>query len=140
MFMSESYEKTKIEQLINGALGNIKTLVDMETVIGDAIDMGNDCKAYPIIKISVGIVAGGGEYSNKLIIRRDKSYPFAGGTGAGFTAEPIGFLVSRPDGCEMITVQSKNAMSNLMEKMGDVMANYLKKVANKTGEEVKDDK
>ena len=131
--MNEDQQKTKIDDMISNAIGDIKKLVNMETVVGNAIDMGNDCKAYPIIKITVGLIAGGGEYSNKIIVRKRQSYPFAGGTGAGFTAEPVGFLISRPTGCEMVSMQAKNSVSNVMEKLSDAMAEYIKKIAKKEG-------
>ncbi|MBR7091500.1 MAG: hypothetical protein IKC79_03530 [Clostridia bacterium] len=129
--MQDERSRTKIDEMISNAIGDIKKLVNMETVVGDAIDMGNDCKAYPIIKITVGMIAGGGEYSNKIIVRKRQSYPFAGGTGAGFTAEPIGFLISTPNGCEMVSMQAKNAVSGVIDKLSDAMAEYIKKVAKR---------
>lgn len=131
--MKEEQQKTKLDEMITNTIGDIKKLVNMETVVGDAIDMGNDCKAYPIIKITVGLIAGGGEYSNKIIVRKRQCYPFAGGTGAGFTAEPVGFIISRPTGCEMVSIQAKNTVSNVVEKLSDAMAEYIKKVAKKEG-------
>jgi len=137
--MKEYCDKTKIDELINGAVSNIKSLVNMETVIGEAVDMGNDCKAYPVIKITVGVVAGGGEYSNKIVMRKGGNFPFAGGTGAGFTAEPVGFLISRPNSCELVTIQGKNTMNEVFNKLGDVMSDYIKKVLSKKAEEQKND-
>ncbi len=119
-----------IKGLIQDALGSIKNYVDMDTLIGEPLNMGEQVLAYPIIKVSVGVVAGGGQYSNKLIIKRGKSvYPFVGGTGAGFSAEPVGFLIVSKGKHELVTIQNENAWAETMKKLGDGISSYLKNIA-----------
>lgn len=119
-----------INGLFNQALHDIKTYVDMDTLIGSPLAMGENTLAYPIIKVTVGVMAGGGQYANKLMIKKSHhTYPFAGGTGAGFTAEPVGFLVVSNGKHDLITIQNENAWANTISKVGDGLNEYLKKLA-----------
>lgn len=136
---SQGKNDNQIKNLIENALSSIKNYVDMDTLIGDPLEMGKDVMAYPIIKVTVGIVAGGGQYSNKLIIKRGRqSYPFVGGTGAGFCAEPIGFLVVNQGKQELITIQNENAWADAISKVGDGLSTYLKNVVKKQNKEKKE--
>ena len=116
-----------IAKLIGEAMDNLKHYVDMDTIIGKPLDMGNGVTAYPIIKITFGVVAGGGQYANKMIVRKmNNAYPFAGGTGTGFTAEPIGFLIVTKGEHKLITIQNENAWAETLNKVGSSLADYLK--------------
>lgn len=88
------------EQNIAGLLGTamekLGNMVQVNTVIGQPIFAG-DTTIIPISKVSLGFVAGGGEYGNK-----DKTLPtepaFGGGPGGGLSVAPVGFLTSAPNG------------------------------------------
>ncbi len=137
-FQDKNSTSNPIAQLVTDALENIKSFVDMDTIVGNAISMGDGVVAYPIIKITLGLVSGGGQYANKMIVRKvDNCYPFAGGTGAGFTAEPMGFLIVSKGEHQLITMQNKNAWSSVMNKVGEALSDYLKSLAKK---EIKKDK
>ena len=47
-------------------------------------------------------VAGGGDYGKP----EDPRAPFAGGSGAGVSLQPVGFLVLGPDGVHMLPAQN----------------------------------
>ena len=131
-------EPNPIAGLVSEAMQSIKTMVDMDTIVGSALEMGNGVVCYPIIKITIGIVSGGGQYANKMIVRKlNGNYPFAGGLGTGFTAEPMGFLIVSKGQHQLITMQNKNAWANIMDKVGDSLSTYLKSLAKK---ELKKDK
>lgn len=128
----EKEANNPIASLVADALQSVKSFVDMDTIIGSAINMGEGVVAYPIIKVTVGLVSGGGQYANKIIVRKaGNCYPFAGGTGAGFTAEPMGFLIVNKGEHQLITMQNKNAWSSVMSKIGDGLSEYLKSLAKK---------
>ncbi len=137
-FQDKNSTSNPIAQLVADALENIKSFVDMDIIVGNAISMGDGVVAYPIIKITLGLVSGGGQYANKMIVRKvGNCYPFAGGTGAGFTAEPMGFLIVSKGEHQLITMQNKNAWSSVMNKVGEALSDYLKSLAKK---EIKKDK
>ena len=136
---SQGENNNPIKGLIQDALQSSKNYGDMDTLIGEPLTMGENVLAYPIIKVSVGIVAGGGQYSNKLIVKKGHpAYPFVGGTGAGFSAEPIGFLIVNNGKQELITIQNENAWSEAVSKLGDGLGSYLKNIAKKQNKDKKD--
>ena len=122
--------KNPIAKLVSDALENIKQYVDMDTIVGKPLEMDKGVIAYPIIKVTLGVVAGGGQYANKMIVRKmSNEYPFAGGTGAGFTAEPIGFLIVNKGQHQLITIQNENAWSEILSKVGGALSDYLKNLS-----------
>jgi len=88
-------------------LENIKDMVDVNTVIGEPIPTVNGPTIIPVSKVSFGFLAGGGEYDlNRL---PDTETPFAGGSGAGVSVQPVGFLVVGQDGVKVLPAQQLTA-------------------------------
>ncbi len=100
-------EHHPIEHLMQTTLENIKDMVDVNTVVGDAIEAGSGATIIPISRVSFGFVAGGGEYEAKTVT--PENLPFAGGTGAGVSVQPVGFLVVSSDGVKMLPAQNITA-------------------------------
>jgi len=92
----------QIGAVMQTALENIKDMIDVNTVVGEAVIAGNGNTVIPVSKVSFGFVAGGGEYG-KL---PDPRQPFAGGSGAGVSLQPVGFLVLGQDGVHMLPAQN----------------------------------
>ena len=91
-----------LESLMNTAMSKLKDMIDVDTVVGDAIDCGNGTTIIPVSKVSYGFAVGGSEFNGETVdkytkegIDEDITYrlPFGGGTGAGVNITPIGFLV-----------------------------------------------
>jgi len=87
---------TKLKQVIDTSLGNIKDILDVNTVIGEPIPTAGGTVIIPVSKISMGFATGGSDYATKNTA--DKSGNFVGGGGTGVTMTPIGFLVTKADG------------------------------------------
>ena len=102
------------------ALENIKDMVDVNTVIGEPVITGSGGTVIPVSKVSFGFVAGGGEYRQETESRK----PFAGGSGAGVSLQPVGFLILNPDGVHMLPAQNtlpfEHVVSMLPKLIGDV--------------------
>ncbi|GAB6875972.1 GerW family sporulation protein [Thermaerobacter litoralis] len=84
-----------IQGLMQTAMESLKQMVDVNTVVGDAVEAQDGTVIVPVSRVSVGFVAGGGEYGREP--RRTEAggaaWPFAGGSGAGVSVQPVGFLV-----------------------------------------------
>lgn len=102
-----------IGHLMQTTLENIKDMVDVNTVIGEPIEAGNGSTILPISKVSFGFVAGGGEYDTAQPASPDH-LPFAGGSGAGVSVQPVGFLVVGEDGVKMLPAQHLTAWERAM--------------------------
>lgn len=118
----EISQNKQISSVMQTALENIKDMIDVNTVIGEAVIAGNGNTVIPVSKVSFGFLAGGGEYGKAP----DPTQPFAGGTGAGVSLQPVGFLVLGPDGVHMLPAQNllpwEHTIAMLPRLIGDMKA------------------
>ena len=113
-------EKHPIEGIMTTTMENIRDMVDVNTVIGDAITTADGTTVIPISRVSFGFVAGGGEYTVQSHGRQEppqtkQELPFAGGTGAGVTVQPLGFLVTGPDQIRLLPAQPYAPVDRIIE-------------------------
>lgn len=124
-----------IGHLMQTTLENIKDMVDVNTVIGEPIPTSSGT-VIPVSKVSFGFVAGGGDYDTaRQPVNADPS--FAGGSGAGVSVQPVGFLVVNEEGVKVLPAQYVtpfdrvvNAAPQLIE---DIQALINKKDAGEKG-------
>ncbi|OPJ57255.1 GerW family sporulation protein [Alkalithermobacter paradoxus] len=124
-----------IEDLMKTTMENMKNMIDVNTVIGDPIETSNGTVIIPISKVSFGFASGGGEYSKG---RREsgrveevtkEGYPFAGGTGAGVSVQPVGFMIVGNNETKLIPVDQNitmvdtvlNTIPKVMEKIQNMI-------------------
>ena len=115
----------KIESLIDVSLDKIRTMIDVNCVIGSAISLPDDSVIIPISKVSVGFVAGGGEYNDLNAKRNSADFPMAGGTGGGFTVSPIGFFVVKKDRFKIIHADKSTAYLGLIKNASEVLKKFV---------------
>lgn len=124
-----------IEGLMKTTMASLKDMVDVNTIVGDAVHTADGTVIIPVSKISFGFASGGSEF-NKSRDRREvvseEKFPFGGGSGAGVSLSPVGFIVVGNDQIKLLTVDEGNsALTNLfgfVEKMAD---NLQKSLNNK---------
>ena len=123
-------EKHPIESLMDTAMTNLKEMIDVNTVIGEAIDAGNGITIIPVSKVCFGFAAGGCEFNSGTLdqytkegVDEDISYklPFGGGSGAGVHLMPMGFLVVSPDSVKMLPVNHCSAIDKLLDYVPDLL-------------------
>ena len=107
-------EKHPIENIMTTTMENIRDMIDVNTVVGEAIAAADGSTVIPISRVSFGFVAGGGEYGEKAA-SADPAHPFAGGTGAGVTVQPLGFLVTNKDQTRLLPAQCYQPVDRLIE-------------------------
>ncbi len=111
----------KIESLIGVSMENLRTMIDVNCVVGNPISMPNNTTIIPISKVSIGFVAGGGEYNDLNAKRNSADFPMAGGTGGGFTVVPIGFFVLENNKYKIIHADKSSAYLDLIKNAGEVL-------------------
>ncbi len=99
--MSNNTNEMPIKQMIEAALSKIGEVVDVNTVIGEPINLPNDVTIIPFSKVSVGFASGGTEFGGKTPREGGQAY-FAGGNGAGVSMTPLGFIVAEKSGVRVI--------------------------------------
>ena len=95
-------DKHPIENIMTTTMENIRDMVDVNTVVGDPVTAAEGATIIPISRVSFGFAAGGGEYGAKPEL---SATPFAGGTGAGVTVQPMGFLTITGNQVHLTPVQ-----------------------------------
>ena len=104
-----------IEKIMETALSRIRNMIDTSIVVGEKIETTNGQTILPISKVSVGFVAGGGEYN------QDKEMlPFAGGSGAGFSVSPIGFAVLDKGKINLTKIEPNENLEKLIESIPEI--------------------
>ena len=136
-------ENHPIESLMDSAMNNLKEMIDVNTIVGEAIETVNGTIIIPISKVSFAFAAGGSEFCGEAMdeyskegLDEDISYrlPFGGGSGAGVNIIPVGFVVvSGNDDTKcpkFIPVDHCNALDklldyvpNIIDKLGDMFNN-----------------
>lgn len=117
-----------LKDIMGITLDKIKQMVDVDTIIGKPITTQDGSTIIPISKISYGFASGGSDLPKKTA---DVDL-FAGGSGAGISMQPLGFLVVSSNGdvklLEMSMGASKeNAIINKIPDMVDKITDLLKK-------------
>ena len=144
-------EEHPIEGLMLAAMDSISDMIEVDTIIGDTIQVQENVNIIPISKVSFGFAAGGSEFKGESIEdykrREDEeniSYrnPFGGGSGAGVSIKPVAFLVVQGENVKLLPVEHNctidriiDYMPELCEKAEKLMDKLIKKDENK--EEVK---
>ena len=117
-----------IEEMMNSTIAKLKTMVDSSTIIGAPIESEKGVLILPVSKVSVGFVAGGGEYSAKRK-KTKKQYPFAGGGSAGVSLTPVGFLCVCGGIVNFIKATDRTPLDKVLENLPEL----IKKFSSKNG-------
>ena len=113
-----------IDNMMQTTMENIRGMVDVNTVVGSPVAGAKDTTIIPISRVSFGFVAGGGEYAVEEGRSRSMAtdvLPFAGGTGAGVSVQPVGFLVVGENTVKVLPAQSNGAMERVVELLPQLL-------------------
>ena len=114
-----------IGELMHTAMTSIKDMVDVNTVIGDPVEASGGATIIPISKVSFGYVTAGGDLPHQdkksQPINAQQDFPFAGGSGAGVSVQPVGFLVVTGDSVRMLPAQSLTVADRMVELIPGVV-------------------
>lgn len=113
-----------IERIMDNAFGKIRTLVEADTVIGTPVVTSDGVSIIPVSKVTAGFLTGGGEYSD-MSRQSYTEYPFAGGSGAGVSVSPIGFLISDGKTVKLVNVDDKNPLEQIFDVVPDIIEGLL---------------
>ena len=125
--MKELDKENKVKSLIDIALDKIRNMVDVNCVIGDSLTLPDNSIIIPVTKVTVGFVAGGGEYNDLNSKRNSADFPLAGGTGGGYTVNPIGFFVLKNNKYQLIHADKSSAYLTLFKSATEILKNVAKK-------------
>lgn len=106
-----------IQGLMKTAMESLKGMVDVNTVVGDPVETQGGDVIIPISRVAFGFATGGGEYAAgpTEMGRAPGEFPFAGGSGAGVSVQPVGFLVVGQGQVRMLPVDGSQPVDRLID-------------------------
>ena len=110
-----------IGELMQTAMSSIRDMVDVNTVIGEPVLASSGATIIPISKVSFGYVTAGGDLTTQDKHAELPAFPFAGGSGAGVSVQPVGFLVIMGDTVRMLPAQSLTVADRMVELLPGVV-------------------
>ena len=116
---NSNQKRTNIPDLMDVTMEKIRDMVDVETIIGDPITVGTDVTIIPISKVSYGFASRGSDLPAK--VPKDL---FGGGTGAGISIQPVGFLVVQNGDVRLLQMTEGNGdtANNLIRTLPEVIS------------------
>lgn len=122
-------DKHPIEGIMYTALQGLKDMIDVNTIVGDAITTPDGSVIIPISKVALGFGVGGTEfekYNAKKYVNEEPKNMFGGGTGGGISLTPEAFLVVGNGKIRMISVTPQNG---IYDRLLDLAPSAIDKVA-----------
>lgn len=116
-----------IESIMKTTMEELKQMVDVNTIVGDAVASPNGSVIVPLSKVSFGFVAGGGEYGEST---EDGTFSFGGGSGAGVSVNPVAFLVVGQNDVHLLPVENANSLDRVFELIPRLMKDVKDIVTN----------
>jgi sporulation protein YtfJ len=118
-----------IQGLMKTAMESIREMIDVNTIVGDPVEAQDGSVIMPISRVSFGFAAGGAEYgsdSRKALPLHDRDktdsersgavgLPFGGGSGAGVSIKPVGFLVVGQGRVRLLPVDGRALYDRLID-------------------------
>ncbi|MBE5809407.1 MAG: sporulation protein YtfJ [Clostridiales bacterium] len=124
-----------IGELMQTAMTSIKDMVDVNTVVGDPVEAHGGATIIPISKVSFGYVTAGGDLTTTEKAKHPVEpvdFPFAGGSGAGVSVQPVGFLVVQDGSVRMLPATCSTVADRVVELIPTVMED-VKNIFDKSG-------
>ncbi|MGB4337444.1 MAG: GerW family sporulation protein [Bacillota bacterium] len=128
-----------IEGLMKSALDSIAQMIDVNTILGDPVETSDGHVIMPVSKVSLGFAAGGTEWESGDRGQRSQDtsgsggqLPFGGGSGAGISLNPMGFLVLNNSGVRFLPVSGEAVFDRLLDVVPDLITKLATPAAKRT--------
>jgi len=108
---------SKVKGLMGDSFENLRTLIDVNTIIGDPITTPDGTTILPVSKVTFGYGMGGSD------LPTNKREAFGGATAGGVTIQPIAFLIVKGDSVRLMPVAPPpgTAVDRVVEMVPDVI-------------------
>lgn len=116
-----------INGLMDSAMSNIKSMVDVNTIVGEPVRVPDGTIIIPISTVSFGFGAGGSEFCKAKQTNGDSTPMFGGGCGGGANVKPVAFLVVGNGSVRMMTI---GGQLSPIEKVLDLVPEMIDKLNN----------
>ena len=119
-----------IEGLMLTAMESIRSMIDVNTIIGEPMEITSDITLIPVSKVGFGLAAGGSEFKDEALdgyIRKQNSeeeiqyrLPFGGGAGVGASISPVAFIVVQSGIVKLMPIEHNNSLDKILDYVPDL--------------------
>lgn len=111
-----------ISELMQTAMASIRDMVDVNTVVGHPVQTATGGTIIPISRVAFGYMTAGGDLgNNEKAAKEAADFPFAGGSGAGVSVQPVGFLVLSGDTVRMLPATCQSVADRVVDLIPTVV-------------------
>ena len=104
------------------AMENLKEMVDVNKVVGDAVETPDGHVIIPVSRVTFGFVAGGTEFDTEGENEKPQQggtqegvFPFGGGSGGGVSIQPVAFLVTGAGEIRLLPVDRNAILDRVVD-------------------------
>ncbi|MBR2240620.1 MAG: GerW family sporulation protein [Clostridia bacterium] len=130
-----------IDGLMLTAMESIRSMIDVNTIIGEPMEISENITIIPISKVGFGLAAGGSEFKDETLeayLRKQNSeeeiqyrLPFGGGAGVGASISPVAFIVIRDETVKLMPIEHNNGIDKLLDYVPDIFDKVNKLMDNR---------
>jgi len=111
-----------IESLMRTTMDRLKDMIDVNTIVGEAVNTPDGSTIIPISKVCIGFASGGAEYNKANECDKEENsaasdYPFGGGSGAGLSLQPVAFLVVKKDTIKLLPLNQDTSLERIISNI-----------------------
>lgn len=116
-----------INSLMDTSMRKIKEMIDVNSIIGDPITAPDGTIIIPVSKVTYGFASGGSDLPTK----KENRDCFGGGSGAGVTIQPLGFLSIMKGNTKFIPIEKYDGAADrivgMIPEAFDKISSFIKK-------------
>ena len=103
---------------------NIRQMVEVNTIIGDAVETKEGTVIIPVSRMCCGFASGGTHFTwpkGEESAETEKQPPFGGGAGAGVSVQPVGFLLVGTNDIRFQVVDHRAVYDRLIDEIPKIL-------------------
>ena len=123
-----------IHSLMQETMERIRSMVDVNTIVGEPITTPDGTTLIPVSKVTFGFGAGGSDFQSRNA-KDNTPLCFGGGGATGVSIVPVGFLVVRDGNAHMLPVNmpAETSADRLIEMIPGAVSSVQNFVSKRRG-------
>ena len=108
-----------LNDVLTTTMEKIKSMLDVNTIIGTPIQTQEGITIIPVSKVSFGFASGGSDFGKKP----ESGVKFGGGAGAGASISPVAFLIISGENVRLLPMATapNSTADRIVEMVPDVI-------------------